>query len=270
MILNYKVTGKGLVVLLLHGMAGSLRYWDDYVAKLSGQFTVIVVDLMGFGHSPKSSGGYTTEQHAQAIHETLDALNVSGPACVIGNSMGALIGLRYATLYSSQVTRLVLISLPIYCGATEAKAEITQGKTRLRLTYYGITSRVLCAIWCHALRPISRHIAPLYLRSLPKHVAQDSLLHSWTAYSQSLKHVIEHQQVVTNLRQLNKIPTELMYGTKDSPVVLRNLKSLLAGLNRQVSLTILDGTHNLALEQVDEITNLIVSPSLSAQNSRAI
>lgn len=121
MILNYTDTGDGEPILLLHGMAASLRYWDPYIEDLAATNRVIAIDLMGFGRSPQSSESYTPEAHTAAIQETLESLNILEPVVLIGHSMGALIALKLATLFPSKVSKLILISLPIYLNSGRQK-----------------------------------------------------------------------------------------------------------------------------------------------------
>ena len=55
MILNYIDKASGEPVVLLHGMASSLRYWNGYIDELAKTRRVISVDLMGYGHYPNTN-----------------------------------------------------------------------------------------------------------------------------------------------------------------------------------------------------------------------
>lgn len=246
MILNYQDNGSGKPIVLLHGMAASLRYWGVYIEDLAKTNRVIAIDLMGFGKSPNSNS-YKPRSHADAIKETLDSLGVSQPITLLGHSMGALIALKFAVLYPKLVSKLILANMPIYKDASEAKEDITQSKRLLKLTYYGPASHILCTTWCYALRPISKRLAPKYLPHLPKHIAEDSVMHTWRSYSESMEHVISNQHVHADLDKLT-MPTTLIYGNKESAVVLANLKSLPA-LPGHVKVLLVEGTHGLPLEQ---------------------
>ncbi len=256
MILNYTVKGDGPPILLIHGMAASLRYWEAYMEELAKNHKVIAIDLLGFGHSPTPKIGYTPEDHVKAIQETLQSLKIAGSMTVVAHSMGALIALRYATIYPTLVSKLILIGMPIYKSPGEAKADITRSKSSLRFTYYGRTSQILCTTWCRLLRPVTKHLAPLYLPKLPKHVAQDSLLHTWNAYSQSLHEVIENQHVEKDLNQLS-MPINLIYGDSESKLAQANLADIKLGPNMKK--IVLPGTHSLPLERVEELSKIILA-----------
>ncbi len=95
----------------------------------------------------------------------------------------------------------------------------------------------------------------MYLKQWPKNVAEDSVLHTWRSYSQSLHNVIENQAVEQSLKRL-KVPTTLIYGDKESQIVLGNVR-LLSNLPANVKILMLEGTHNLPFEKQTELLQLI-------------
>lgn len=256
MLLNYKSEGSGKTIVFLHGMAASSRYWDAYATTLSADHRVIRLDLLGFGKSPLSDNGYTPDDHLRAIQDTLAHIGLNKKFTLIGHSMGALLALEYAAKHPEQVANLLLISMPIYRSSEEARNDITKSKKLLRFAYYGPSSHVLCTTWCYYLRPLSKRLAPYYLRAQPRHVAEDSVLHTWESYSQSMKHVIEEQTVEKDLNALT-LPVALVYGTEESKVVIKNASAL--NVPKNVRLSQINGGHNLPLEQVDAVSKLITT-----------
>jgi cis-3-alkyl-4-acyloxetan-2-one decarboxylase len=254
MILNYSDTGNGPVCVLLHGMAASLHYWQSYTPLLADTHRVIAIDLMGFGRSPAPHAGYTVAAHCQAIKDTLDHLGVHEPITLAGHSMGALLALKYADIYADSVSKLVLLSPPLYKTPEEAKRDITKSKKILEYAFFGPTSHVLCTTWCYCLRPLSKRIAPLYLKHQPHQIAQDSVLHSWQSYSESMWNVIQNQSVEKDLDNL-KIPITLVYGDAESKIILNNARAM--KLNNNIDLLTVRGMHNFPLEQPQEIIRLI-------------
>jgi cis-3-alkyl-4-acyloxetan-2-one decarboxylase len=251
MVLHFIDKGTGQPILLLHGMASSYRYWESYIDTLAKTNRVIAVDLLGFGRSPKPKISYTPQDHAAAIEETLNHLSIKEPVTIIAHSMGALIALNLALNDQKRVKKLILIGMPIYTTPEEARKDITKSKKTLKWTYYGLTSHIICTTWCYLLRPISKRVAHLYLKKWPKKVAEDSVLHTWRSYSESLKNVIENQHVELDLQKL-KVPTLLLYGDKDVATVLKNVKGL-KNLPANITLQFLPGTHNLPLEQAKTV-----------------
>lgn len=256
MLLNYKVSGDGAPVVFLHGMAASNRYWDQVVQVLPPEYQAITMDLLGFGRSPKPLNvTYDYETHISSVLETLDHIGIDKPFILVGHSMGALLALRLAAENPNRVSRLVLCGLPFYPTRAIAKHAITSSKKRLELAYYGPSSRLLCNIWCKWLRPITRHIAPLYLTHQPKLVAQDSLLHTWQSYDQSRHHVIESQNVPHDLKNL-QIPAIFVYGSTDNGLLYVTKNDLLK--KSAAKLKVLEGfSHNLPVEQPHYLTKLL-------------
>jgi pimeloyl-ACP methyl ester carboxylesterase len=55
MLLNFTDTGQGPTMVLLHGMAGSLRYWEELIPELRKSHQVIAIDLLSAkAQSPKT------------------------------------------------------------------------------------------------------------------------------------------------------------------------------------------------------------------------
>ena len=70
----YRAVGKGPVLLLVHGMAGSSVTWRHVMPALAERFTVLAPDLLGQGQSDKPRGDYSLGAHANTLRDLLDAL----------------------------------------------------------------------------------------------------------------------------------------------------------------------------------------------------
>ena len=102
-------TEPGRRVLLLHGLGSNTLTWEPFGAPLADRLraTVTAVDLIGFGRTRTwgRSSGLPTQR--RVVHRLLDAL---GPVLIIGNSMGACIGIGVAAKRPEPVEGLVLIN----------------------------------------------------------------------------------------------------------------------------------------------------------------
>ncbi len=256
MLLHYEETGQGPPVVLLHGMAGSLRYWDQVVPYLAKTHRVITVDLLGFGHSPMPKDvTYNIDTHLKSIMETFEHLKVNEPFTLVGHSMGALLALKLALAQPKKVQKLALISMPVWNKPQEARQAITGGRLSRRLAYYGPTSHTLCTVWCKFLRPVSSRLAHLYIKNQPVPVTRESVLHTWQSYDQSMRYVIENQQVEADLQQLIT-PTLLLYGDKEDTLTLRNIDAF-KSLPDNVRGENIEGSHNLPIESPQFIARKI-------------
>lgn len=102
----YEVAGDGPVVVLIHGLSGSGRWWAYNVPALARRYRVYNVDLVGFGRSRgqrlvlREAGGWLAEW-----------MQVAGirQAHLVGHSMGGYIATEVAATAPEMVRRLVLV-----------------------------------------------------------------------------------------------------------------------------------------------------------------
>ncbi len=72
MMLNYEVTGSGEKnLLLIHGLAGYENYWKRGLGNIGGTHKLFMVDLLGFGDSPKPQSNYSLDVQVGALEKLL-------------------------------------------------------------------------------------------------------------------------------------------------------------------------------------------------------
>ncbi|MGB8331284.1 MAG: alpha/beta fold hydrolase [Polyangiales bacterium] len=106
--LTYRLAGKGPLVLLIHGMAGSAATWEHVMPALSKQFTVLGPDLLGHGESDKAKGDYSLGAMASTLRDLIVGLGYKR-ATVVGQSYGGGIAMQLAYQYPERCERLVLV-----------------------------------------------------------------------------------------------------------------------------------------------------------------
>jgi len=107
--LTYRIGGKGPLVLLIHGMAGSATTWKQVMPALSERFTVLAPDLLGHGDSDKAKGDYSLGAMASTLRDLIVGLGYKR-ATVVGQSYGGGIALQFAYQYPERCERLVLVN----------------------------------------------------------------------------------------------------------------------------------------------------------------
>ena len=115
---NYSRHGSGQPVVLLHGLAEDHRSWDAVAAHL-GSFTTFTVDLRGHGRTTPGQGAGTLSQLSDDL--ILFLRTVSGPAAVVGYSLGGIIALRAAAVEPALIRHLIVVATSSVVGSAAAK-----------------------------------------------------------------------------------------------------------------------------------------------------
>ena len=108
--------GSGNPLVLVHGMAASLRDWAAVLPALAQHgFATYAVDLIGHGDSPKPEldAAYHIEFMYQAFHAWLAALTITEPVILVGHSMGGYLSLLHTIRHPETVRALILVD-PLY------------------------------------------------------------------------------------------------------------------------------------------------------------
>ncbi len=101
------------VILFMHGITGSRRYWEKKVRRLADRYYLVIPDMIGFGLSPKPHVEYTLELFRESVRRLIEHLQLAErPIIMVGHSLGALVALEYAARYGDHIDRMVLLSLP--------------------------------------------------------------------------------------------------------------------------------------------------------------
>lgn len=112
MLLPHDESGTGPTVVLLHARPTDRRMWREHLPLLAAAgHRAIALDLPGYGDAVLPEGHDTTP--ADDVLATLDALDVDR-FTLVGNSLGALVGLQTAVAAPARVDGL----LSIGTGAT--------------------------------------------------------------------------------------------------------------------------------------------------------
>lgn len=162
--------------------------------------------------------------------------------------MGALIALRYATIYGGDISKLLLFNPPLFTNRAQMIAAHHATGRRYRVMLY---SR-------------GRHIYWLMARLLPRTTSKrrpaisisDIIRASAAAREGSYRHVIGDATIFTDLRQIT-IPTLLVNGRYDRAVYMENLDE--QHLPTNVALSIIESGHHSLVRDVDQSNNLIQS-----------
>jgi pimeloyl-ACP methyl ester carboxylesterase len=106
--INYKIGGRGPVVVLLHGYTQTSHMWKPLMPLLATSHTVIAPDLRGAGASERAKDGYDKKTLAKDIR-TLVRQFGHEQVQLVGHDIGLMVAYAYAAQYPKEVGKVVLM-----------------------------------------------------------------------------------------------------------------------------------------------------------------
>ncbi len=103
----YERHGSGPAILFVHGSGGHHAAWWQQVAALREEFTVVTVDLRGFGKSDSSMTEFDGQDFPGDVVTVLDREDLTD-VMLVGQSIGSVAALRAGLLRPERVGSVVL------------------------------------------------------------------------------------------------------------------------------------------------------------------
>lgn len=199
--------------------------------ELSEQHRTYALDLWGFGDSDKSKDRHSVEKYVKLLRDFMDELGIA-TAALVGHSLGATVAVKFAIANPDQVTKLVLVSLPL----------IGSQAINRRLLNVGSASplgRLLGGRW-----PVDHEEV---LAEAEK--ASESVIASTVQACAEL-------DLRENLRQM-KVPLLAVYGEKDNLVDPTQAKLFENTANNIRSITLPESRHFPMLDEASKFHRLL-------------
>ncbi len=109
--LNFKKSGKGPPLLILHGLFGSGNNWKTIAKSFIDHFEVYLIDLRNHGKSPHSDA-FNYDFMAEDIGELL-RYNGLERVNILGHSMGGKAAINFSLRNPDKVLKLVVVDIGI-------------------------------------------------------------------------------------------------------------------------------------------------------------
>jgi len=218
-----ELPGAGAPLVFLHGVGGTHRYWlaGPQLPVFPGHKTLLV-DLLGFGDSPKPWCRYTVDRHLDALDT---ALAGHRQITLVGHSMGAVLGVAYAARRPKLVRRLVLLGLPYF--GSEARAYQWFRRAPGGWIY---TNMVATALGCMFTRRVIGKLLPYLLRDIPRSIAEDLVKHNFLSSTTSMWEVLYRHNLALDALVLSaNLPVYCLHGTRDSTAPVDGILRLANG-----------------------------------------
>lgn len=103
---QYKVSGEGRAVILLHGWGCNIATMASIEAILSPHFKVYTLDFPGFGGSDVPSDVWGVEEYTRMLEGFVCDLHIESPI-LIGHSFGGRVSILYGS--RNNVSKIVLV-----------------------------------------------------------------------------------------------------------------------------------------------------------------
>lgn len=204
-------------LVFLHGIGNSGVTWDEVSAGLPDDIDLYVIDLLGFGDSPKPSWAvYDAKTQARALSKTLLVNCEFSKVILIGHSMGSLVAVEYSKRYPRSVRALLLCSPPIYNTEREGSGKLLFDREEQLKRLMGLAaSRPADLLLVTRLAKTVKLLNPEF----------DVTKLNTDTYTAALRTNILSQ---TSLRDivLLKQPLTIIYGILDPFIISENIKAV--------------------------------------------
>jgi pimeloyl-ACP methyl ester carboxylesterase len=233
--------GTGPVLLAIHGLGGSGRYWAGLARLVGSRFTVVAPDLGGFGHSDKPALTYNRAFHV----DNLDALvsDVAGdrPVVVVGHSLGGVLSALWAAQHPECVSALALVATPFPAADRRMPARDQQASTS---DQRGGRRRLYTAV--QSAWPVFTF--PVRSRVFPRAVIADYMRHTLPSYWGTAQAVLWDPSTEAELGGLKRLASPvLILSADDDRVVDAGDRDRWAALMPHAERVTVIGGHQLLL-----------------------
>jgi pimeloyl-ACP methyl ester carboxylesterase len=241
--------GKNRHILFIHGLGSAADRWMKIPDALSSDFHSVAIDLPGFGESDKPANiEYTIDQFRQFIISFLKEISIhDGETSLIGHSLGGYIASEIAIQNQNQVKQLVLIdssgmlNQPTPILEEYFNAAMNPTKDNVRKVFEKMVadpSRITSQLVDGFIRRINMPNA--------KH-----------AFKSTLANSAKTQIGLDRLRQINNIPTLILWGVQDKVIPLGHSKFFNDSIVNSRLEIIDDAGHAPFTEKPDQVCDIL-------------
>ena len=209
----YKSEGEGPALVLLHGFLENKNMWKRFSDFLKDDFTVISIDLPGFGESGVLGEVHSMEFMADCTKAVLDAENIN--ECVMaGHSMGGYTTLAFAEKYPEKIKGFCLF----HSHASEDPDEVKKNRERTVEIVKKDRTGFIAAFIPDLFAPDNRARFMPHIRQLQ----EEALKHPTEGITAALLGMKERTSKVALLTQ-TKAPVLFIIGKQDSRIPLNKI-----------------------------------------------
>lgn len=203
--INYEQKGSGDLVVLLHGWGSNIKLFANLVDLLSQKYTVVAMDMPGFGMSEEPPSAWCVDDYVQFVVDFLADYD-NRKITFLGHSFGGrvIIKLNSRTDLPFEIDRVILVDS---AGILPPKTN----KKSFRTRYYKAGKAVLST-------KLAKKIAPDALENFRKKMGSADYAAASPLMRQVLVKVVNEdlEPLLPNI----KCPTLLVWGVNDTATPL--------------------------------------------------
>ena len=250
--LNYEIIGSGdKKLVFIHGLTGSKNYWKRELETVSKTHQLLLVDLLGFGDSPKPNSDYSLNTQLNALEKIITKENFNnGNTVIVGHSMGSIISLALLAEHSNWFEGAIITGLPVYKDKNEFK-EIMSGHGTFDRLVSGKYGTLICM-----LHPIfmTNFFKPDNLTDV---VYEDAKKHTWQSYANSLNEIVIKPDLYSFSKAIKDKKIVFIHGTEDTSAPFESAKKYAETFSNAKFITVTGGDHQLFLKEPKLVWNVI-------------
>jgi pimeloyl-ACP methyl ester carboxylesterase len=242
-----KGTGRGVPVVLVHGLGGNANGFNRTFFKLAERFSrVLAFDFPGNGFSPLPPGGpLPLRLHVDLLAGFCETV-VREPALVVGNSLGGAMSIILAHGHPQLVRALALVSP---AGAKVAEERLADTMAALRVKTNAEARRLLRRLF---------HRAPLPALLIASEIKK---LYGTPAVKALIQELDEAGSGGLNAEFLEglKIPILLIWGGREKLLAFEGIDFFRAHLPPHAQIQVVDGFgHIPQMERPRELASRLI------------
>ena len=255
--IHFAVAGSGPVLVLIHGLVGSVANWRRNVKELAKDATVYAIDMANMGLSERVAGlDATMAGTADRLAALMQALGLSR-ADVAGHSHGGAVAMMFAARHPQRVRSLILFApANPFCQLGDFLVSFYQTRTgRMLARMVPFLPRRIHAVSLRRMYgdpmrvvdgSLEGYIDGLRIPGTIEHILR--ILGSWSGDMLMLRE---------QMARLATLPTLLVWGDRDRAVGLASAEMLQEVL-QQSRLVVVKGAGHIPFEEMPEECNRVV------------
>lgn len=203
--INYEQKGQGDIIVLLHGWGSNIKLFANLIDLLSVKYTVVAMDMPGFGESQEPPSAWCVEDYAKFVIDFMKDYNAE-KIMLLGHSFGGrvIIKLNSRDDLPFEITKVILVDS---AGILPPKSN----KKSFRTYYYKAGKAVLST-------GIVKKLAPEALENFRKKMGSADYAAASPLMRQVLVKTVNEdlEPLLPNI----KCPTLLVWGVNDTATPL--------------------------------------------------